>query len=390
MAVSLEDATTQEVAWSDRRSFDRNGLRELGRDVVIGVLSALGQPVTERERAIIGNGFPSSAEAYAEFLRANRFLALRTPPALESALVHYRKAGELDSAFAGAFARQSYAYSILLDWGWKPSGSFTTDPLAEGLALADRATRLDSTSAEAWLARAYILVNRDPRRFAGAVEAFQYAIALDPYSAEAFHQYGQVLTALGRYTEALAAYRRALDLEPDRAMTLVPMAAIHKRLGRTREGLRLLDSAISAAPRVPYALAARSMSRSDLGLPEGALEDAELALSLDAAYRIPPLAAQARALYHLGDTAGAAARLAEARNSVVNPAIPTPTEAYWVATASVVTGQPESAIRLLRNARPRGAWLWFYFQGPELKEFRKLPEVAAVLDDADPRRPPIR
>ena len=388
VAVALEDASTQEVTWSERRSFDRNGLRELGRDVVIGILGALGQPVTERERGIIGNGFPSSAEAYAEFLRANRFLVLRTPPALESALVHYRKAGELDSTFAGAFARQSYAYSILLDWGWKPSRSFTADPLAEGLALAERATRLDSTSAEAWLARAYILVNRDPRRFTGAVEAFQYAIALDPYNAEAFHQYGQTLTALGRYTEALAAYRRALDLEPDRAMSLVPMAAIHKRLGKAREGLRLLDSAISAAPRVPYALAARSMTRSDLGLPEEAMDDAELALSLDTEYRIPPLSALSRAMYHLGDTAEAKARLEEARKSVVNPAVPTPTEAYWIATASVVIGEPGPAIRLLRAARPRGAWLWFYFQGPELNEFRKLPEVAAVLDDADPRRPP--
>ncbi|HEX5577524.1 MAG TPA: hypothetical protein VFX40_04060, partial [Gemmatimonadaceae bacterium] len=86
----------------------------------------------------------------------------------------------------------------------------------------------------------------------------------------------------------------------------------------------------------------------------------------------------------------AKARLAEARNSVVNPAVPTPTEAYWISTASVVTGQPGLAISLLRNARPRGAWLWFYFQGPELDEFRKLPEVAAVLEDADPRRPVTR
>jgi tetratricopeptide (TPR) repeat protein len=289
--------------------------------------------------------------------------------------------------FAGAFARQSYAYSLLVEWGWKPSRLLPADPLTEGLALANRATKLDSTSADAWLAQAYILAQRDPRRFTGAVEAFQHAISLDPYNAEAFHQYGQTLTALGRYTEALAAYRRALDIEPDRAMSLVPMAAIHKRQGRFAEGLRLLDSAISAAPRVPYARAARSMSRSLAGNQKGARDDAEIALALDSSYRIPPLAALVRAKWLSGDTVAALAHLREAERSLANPSAPSPTEAYWIAMAEVTAGRPERATTLLRNARPKTAWLWFYFQGPELDEFRKIPEVAALLNEVDPRRP---
>jgi tetratricopeptide (TPR) repeat protein len=386
LEVSLEESQTSRTMWSDRRGFDRKELRELGRDVVIGVLHALGQPVTERERGIIGSGFPSSAEAYEEYLRGNRLLALRTPPAVESALVRYRRASRLDTTFAGAFARQSYAYSILLEWGWKPSRLLPDDPLVAGLALADRATMLDSTSADAWLAQAYILVQRDPRRFAGAVEAFQYAISLDPYNAEAFHQYGQTLTALGRYPEALAAYRRALALEPDRAMSLVPMAAIYKRQGRLAESLRLLDSAVSAAPRVPYARAARSTSRTLTGNAKGARDDAEIALALDSNYRIPPLAALARALWFSGDSLAALVRLREAERSVANPSAPSPTEAYWIAMAEVAAGRTERAAMLLRDARPKGAWLWFYFQGPELDEFRKNPEVAALLADIDPRR----
>ena len=386
--ATLERARDTRTIWRTTHALDEADLRDLSRTLVIDILTALELPPSEKERSQIGAGFPSSGATFAEFLRANKFLVIRTPPALESALVHYRKAGELDSTYAGAFARQSYAYSILLDWGWKPSASFAADPVTEGLRLADRATTLDSTSAEAWLARAYLLVLRDPHRFTGAVEAFQYAIALDPYNAEAFHQYGQTLTALGRYTEALAAYRRALDLEPHRAMSLVPMAAINKRLGRRREGLRLLDSAISAAPRVPYALAARSLTRSDLGLTEAAIEDAETALSIDVEYRIPQLSALARALYHLGDTAQARIRLGQAVSAIANPAVPSPTEAYWIAMAAAVMGRNETSMRLLRDARPRGAWLWFYFQGPELEELRKLPEAARILREADPRVQP--
>ena len=387
LEVSLEESSTSRTMWSDRRGFDRKDLRELGRDVVVGVLHALGQPVTERERAIIGSGFPSSARAYEEFLRANGLLAVRTPAAVESAIVLYRHAGRLDTTFASAFAREAYAYSLLVDWGWKPSRLFATDLLAEALTLADRATKLDSTSADGWLARAYILALRDPRRMAGSVEAFQRAITLDPYNAEAYHQYGQTLMALGRYTESLAAYRRVLDLEPKRAMTFVPVAAIHQRQGRVAEGLRLLDSAISAAPRVPYARATRAMLRLQAGNLRGGQADAEFALALDSTYRIPALAALAKSLWLLGDKKGALARLAEAERSLAKPSTPSSTEAFWIALAEVATGRDEQALSLLRNAQPQGAWLWFYFQSPELDEFRKIPAVAAILADVDPRQP---
>lgn len=385
--VTLEKAGSTTPEWSARREFDKTQLREIGRDVVIAVLGALGQSVSERERAAIGSAFPSSAKAYEEFLQANRLLAVRTPASVESAVLHYRRASELDTTFASALARQSYSYSLLYDWGWKPGKAFPGDPLAESVQLASRAIELDSISADAWLAHAYTLVLRDPKRMAGSVEAFQRAISLDPYNAEAFHQYGQTLMALGRYAEALAAYRRVLDLEPDRAMTLVPMAAIHERQGAVRIGLHLLDSAISAAPRVPYARATRSLFRSHTGDTQGAIGDAEFALSLDRNYPIPALGALARALWLAGDTAQAIARVIEGERSLVNPDAPSYTEAYWLSVGEVAAGRYRKAADLLRRTRPHGAYLWFLFQSGIFAEFRKQPDVAKMIDDMDPRRP---
>ena len=385
--VTLEKAGSTEPEWSARRDFDKTQLREIGRDVVIAVLGALGQSVSERERAAIGSAFPSSAKAYEEFLQANRLLAVRTPASVESAVIHYRRASELDTTFASALARQSYSYSLLYDWGWKPTKAFPGDPLAESVRLASRAIELDSISADAWLAHAYTFVLRDPQRMSGSVEAFQRAISLDPYNAEAFHQYGQTLMALGRYTEALAAYRRVLDLEPDRAMTLVPMAAIHERQGATRVGLRLLDSAISAAPRVPYARATRSLFRSQTGDMKGAIADAEFALSLDRNYPIPALGALAKALWLAGDTAQALARVIQGERSLVNPDAPSYTESYWLIVGEAATGRYRKAVDLLRKTRPHGAYLWFLFQSGVFDEFRKLPEVAKMIEAMDPRLP---
>lgn len=387
VAISLEESGSSRKLWTDQRTFDRGGLRELGRDVVVGMLGALGQPATAQERGIIGTGFPSNAEAYEEFLVGNRQLALRSRPAIESALHHYRRASDLDSTFAGAFARQAYGYALFVDWGWKPSSALPTDMLKEGLTLANRAIALDSTSAEAWLAQAYILRHSDPRKFAGATQAFEYAIALDPYNAEAFHQYGQTLMALGRYTEAMAAYRRSLDLEPGRAIGLIPMAAIHERQGRLNEGLSLLDSAAASAPQIAYVKAMRSMFRSQGGDLNGARTDALNALALDSSYRIPALAALARVLWLAGDTVAALDRATEADRAISNRSAPDPIEAFWVAMAHVATHRPAKAVELLRNSQPRGAWLWFYFGARDLDEFRKQPEVATLLAEMDPRNP---
>jgi tetratricopeptide (TPR) repeat protein len=385
--VTLEKAGSDKPKWSSRREFDRTQMREIGRDVVIGILEALGQPVSERERAAIGSAFPSSAKAYEEFLQANRLLAVRTQSSVESAVLHYRRAAALDTMFASALARQSYSYSLLLDWGWKPTKAFPGDPLMEAQRLADRAISIDSISADGWLARAYTFVLRDPTRMSGSVQAFQRAITLDPYNAEAFHQYGQTLMALGRYAEALAAYRRVLDLEPDRAMTFVPMAAILSRQHPTRIGLRLLDSAISASPGVAYARATRSLFRSETGDAKGSIADARIALSLDPDYGVPALGALAKGLWLAGDTAQALVTVREAESKVSDPSAPTYTEAFWLGLAEVATGRNKQAIEMLRRTRPQGAILWFLFQSENFDNFRRIPEVAEMMNAMDPRRP---
>jgi tetratricopeptide (TPR) repeat protein len=386
ITASLESRDTKKKLWQTSRPLDRAELREISRDFVIGALTAIGKPLNERERALIGSSFPSSSQAYEEFLKGSRLMATRTPAAVESAMVKFRKAAELDSNFSAAYARQSYAYTLLVDWGWKPTAMFPGDPITEGLRLADQATRLDSTSADGWLARAYTLVLKDPAKFSGAIEAFQHAIALDPYNAEAFHQYGQSLMALGRYTEALAAYRRVLDLEPSRTMTLVPMAAITKRLGRKLQALDYLDSAVAANPQIPYALATRALLRAQLGDLKGARADADAAVAIPSSYRIPQLGALARILWMQGDTAGALARIKEMENARVSQSFSHPTEAFWVDVAEITAGRNAEAKKVLRNVKPKGALAWFMFEAEEFNDFRKDREVASLLSEMDPRK----
>src|SRR5206468_2224880 len=133
-----------------------------------------------------------------ELVKGNYFLGQRTAPAVGRAIDEYRAALQLDPSFTEALARVAYSYALFLDWGWRYPNASPESLLARGFAAADSALRQDSTSSDAWMARAYVLAMSGTRTTAPAIAAFERAIALDPRNAEAYHQYGWVLMGLER------------------------------------------------------------------------------------------------------------------------------------------------------------------------------------------------
>jgi hypothetical protein len=133
--------------------------------------------------------------------------------------------------------------------------------------------------------------------------------------------------------------------------------------------------------------ATRALLRAQLGNLDGARADAEAGLAIPSTYKTPVLGALARVLWMQGDTANALRRTAEAEKSLVNPSSPHPTDAFWLMVAEVTAGRNARAKELLRTLKPRGALAWFMFEADEFAEFRKDPEVAALLAQMDPRRP---
>src|SRR5204863_7581231 len=126
-------------------------------------------------------------------------------------------------------ARVAVGYGLFLDWGWEYPGLSTAAVLSRGFDAADRALQQDSASADAWMARGFLLSFRNPRTFAGVREALLRALALDPRNAEAHHQYGMALLWLGRDSAAADMYRRALQLEPERAIKLFNLERVEER-----------------------------------------------------------------------------------------------------------------------------------------------------------------
>ena len=327
----------------------------------------------------------SDAVAYEHFLRGNYYLARRTPPTVQQAIAQYRAAVSRDTNFAAARARIAYGYAVLLDWGWPHDARSNDDLFQEGLALAQRALESDSLSADAWMARAYLLATSDPVRMRGAAEAFERAIELDPRNVEAIHQYAQVHQALGNWDAAMSAFRQVLSLEPDRSLPYVSMASIAWKRGQPLTARRLYDSALVVDPGASYVLSARALLRLfALNDTTGGLEDAETAVRVSEGYSIPPHSVLAIALARSGSKTRAELEVERGLSELIDPASPSPTDARFLASALLAVGRREDALSMLERVRPRGAWVWFYFLSQDFDAIRDDPRFVRVMADAHP------
>lgn len=409
VTVQLIDVQTGYHLWSD--SFDRRltDVFEVQEQVSREIVRAL--RLEHGDEPLVRPGTADHA-AYDHYLRGNYHLARRTPRDVRRALEEYEQALAIDPRFAAAMLRQAYAYAVWLDWGWSDPPAPRDDLLRRGDELVERALAEDADDPQAWLVRSYLRVVADPYHMRGATELFERAVALAPGDAEAWHQYGQTLMAVGRFEEAHAAYLRALDSEPLRAMTLVPLAAMDFYQRRFDRSIRWADSAVAADPANSYARVHRATERVMLaklsagglspgrgarpeGAPAGSVDsvasallgeatrDVQLALDATQGHAVPVLSVAARVWAAAGDTAAAldfadrAERLADNDISA--------TEGFFLAAAWTATGRPERAVAVLQRTRPQGAWLWFYLQSPEVDALRADPAYVALVRAADPR-----
>jgi TolB-like protein len=279
VSVRLVNASDGFRTWS--RSYDH---------AVGNILDLQDQIGADVVRAVAGraaSGAPSPAKgrtrdpaAYDQLLHGNYYLSQRSPRSLALAIEAYTQAVRHDPSYAVAHGRLAYAYGLLFDWGWRLGGLPRDSIAARAARAADRAIQLDSTIAEAWLARGQLARLVEPRAMDDAVEASRRAVAIDSTNAEAHHELGMVLRLAGNDSEAAVHLRHAVALDNDRPMSLVHLGWIDAAAGRHADARRWFDSAIVLHPGFFQAYAERAPLRLALGDTSGARADAETAVRL--------------------------------------------------------------------------------------------------------------
>jgi len=160
------------------------------------------------ERGAARRGSPN-AQAYNEYLHGQFYLTNRQ---IDSALPHLERAVAADSTFALAWSALSMAHLLSTPAQYKIPGVTAQAGLRAGEQAVRHALRLDSASAEAHTAAAF-LANLT-WRWDDAEREFQAAIALNPSYARARHWHAILLLQRGRSQEALTEVRAAEALDP--------------------------------------------------------------------------------------------------------------------------------------------------------------------------------
>ena len=384
VAVELVHAADGIRRWGEEYDEPTTDLLAIGEDITRAVAGAVAGRLVPAETTALAQRPTQQPAAYDHFLHGNYYLAERTPRAVARAIGEYQAALRFDSLFAPALARIALGYALFLDWGWTFPSQSSQWVLSEGFAAADRALAIDSTTADAWMARGFLLSFRNPRTFDGVPAAFAHAVALDPRNSEVYHQYGMALLWLGEDSAAEAMYRKALAIDPHRPITLFNMARLSLRRLRGAEASRWLDSTLALDPAADYAYVLRAISRLTAGDLAEARADAETAVRFHAGYQRPAEAALALVDLRAADTPAARARVHGILRDASTLAHPTVADAAWVARALVALRETDQALDLLERVRPRGARLWFYLRAPDFDAVRMNPRFRQLVEESRP------
>jgi predicted O-linked N-acetylglucosamine transferase (SPINDLY family) len=151
--------------------------------------------------------------------------------------------------------------------------------LAEAHRLLDRALAINPRSAEAHSNRGNVLLAL--LRFEEACASYERALELRPDIAQTHYNHGSALRALARHEEALASYDRALALKPDFVEAMNNRGSLLRDLHRLADALASYDRALAMSPARADVLQNRGAVLSLLGRHEDAAKDLARALQLD-------------------------------------------------------------------------------------------------------------
>lgn len=179
-------------------------------DAIAREVRVASTPLPRSRRAGAGpkDSIPSELHVRDLYLRGRHALLSGSRVGVETAMAAYRRAIELDSTFALAYAGLAVAYIHLADYALAPLRA----ALDTAHMLARRAVALDSMSAETRSVLALTL--GDAGEYEASEREFKRAIELGPSDARAHYRYAILLVALGRGEEALRESNHAAELDP--------------------------------------------------------------------------------------------------------------------------------------------------------------------------------
>jgi TolB-like protein len=249
VTAQLVEPGSRKSVWADsyRRDLTARDLFELQADIARNIVRSVQARVTIEEAERVERRPTDDLRAYRSYLRGRNRLEERTKDGTLAAARHFRRAVREDSSFALAWARLAETAVLIDEYGY--------GPLPGGLATPERAARralsLDSTLAQAHVARGYLHLLR--AEGPAAVRAFRRAVDLQPGSSGAHFRLGEALAMVGRIERTVQHVERAVELDPLAPFPRVPLGGFYHLVGRHGEALRQIRRGRAIAPDLAIA-----------------------------------------------------------------------------------------------------------------------------------------
>ncbi len=207
LTAQLINAADGSLLWSDVYDREMKDIFGIQTDIAEKLAEKLKLNLTDTIQASLARKATKDFEAYRCYLEGRDWLNRES---VVKASASFQEASRLDTNFALAYAGLSDVYVHA-----NASRAFRLSPqetISNALVLAEKAVRLDDSSAEAHIA----LANAKKRLYdwKGAEKEIKRAIQLNPNYARLQVSYSSLLRVLGRFDEAIAASQLAKTLDP--------------------------------------------------------------------------------------------------------------------------------------------------------------------------------
>jgi serine/threonine-protein kinase len=255
--AQLIDAATDRHLWAERYNRELEDILAVQSDVATRIARALQAELLPQERAQLTARRAVDERAYHLYLRAQHLRDRRAPTEMSRAAALFRTAIEQDSTFAPAYGGLAMASFWLGNIGKMDSeltGAEGTPPdsaAEDALRAADRALTLDSTVAEAHLAKA-LVYERFQREWDRSGQAFQRTLRLNPSHSEAREEYGWHLLRLGHVDSALVQMKRAVALDPLSSGARHSLGYAYHCNHRYEEAIQEMETALDLGSADPF------------------------------------------------------------------------------------------------------------------------------------------
>jgi TolB-like protein/class 3 adenylate cyclase/Flp pilus assembly protein TadD len=239
--AQLIDATTGGHVWADRYDGDMKNIFAFQDKVTRNVVAALAVELTKEDKGRAARRGTENTQAYDVFLKGWQHYLRQTPEDFRAAIVHFKKAVELDPKYGRAYAALAATYweaytrywDVALGFSRQRETYFQTEQF---LAKAMR----DPTPLAHQVASAMLLHRQQHDE---AITEAKRAIASDPNDADGYVALANALSFTGRASEALEQVERAIRLNPH-----YPPYYLYQ-LGLAQFGMKRLDEAAKSLER---------------------------------------------------------------------------------------------------------------------------------------------